>query len=59
MLGRIGNNIALMKPLVQEDQIKVAKKEFQRIFDQLIGLYELKSLRLENGFFERLTEAFF
>lgn len=59
LLGRIGNNIALMKPLVQEDQIKVAKKEFQRIFDQLIGLYELKSLRLENGFFERLTEAFF
>lgn len=59
LLGRIGNNIALMKPLLRDEQMKVAQKELERIFDQLKSAYDFENLKVADGFYERLSESFF
>ncbi|MGA0164106.1 MAG: AAA family ATPase [Bdellovibrionota bacterium] len=59
LLGRIGNNIALMKPLLREEQMKVAQKELERVFDQLKSSYDFQNLRVAEGFYDRLSESFF
>ncbi|MGA0163635.1 MAG: AAA family ATPase [Bdellovibrionota bacterium] len=59
LLGRIGNNIALMKPLLRDEQMKVAQKELERVFEQLKSAYDFENLRVAEGFYERLSESFF
>jgi ATP-dependent Clp protease ATP-binding subunit ClpA len=59
LLGRIGNNIALMKPLIHAEQMQVAKKEIERVLGQLKAAYEFDNIKVADGFYERLTESFF
>ena len=59
LLGRIGNNIALMKPLLRAEQIQVAKKEVERVLTQLKSAYEFDRILVAEGFYERLSESFF
>lgn len=59
LLGRIGSNIALMKPLIREEQMKVAQKELGRVFEQLRSAYDFEKIKVADGFYERLSESFF
>jgi len=59
LLGRIGNNIALMKPLLRSEQILVAQKEVEKVIEELKSAYEFEGINVAHGFYDRLAESFF
>jgi ATP-dependent Clp protease ATP-binding subunit ClpA len=59
LLGRIGSNIALMKPLIHSEQIMIAQKEVERVMNELKAAYQIENIQVADGFYERLTDSFF
>lgn len=59
LLGRLGNNIALLKPLLRDEQIAVAKKEVGKILNEMMAAHEVKAIEVAPNFYERMAESFF